>query len=585
MEEGKQVYSLSAENLSKRFSKHLLFSSFSYRFAPGRLYVLLGSSGCGKSTLLHLLSGTEKPTSGKVVYEGSETPRKDISYLSQDVQIFYFLTAVENLEPVAGKDQERISGVLEEVGLLEKKDTLGKNLSKGEIARLALARMMLSGKRILVLDEPTGNLDPENAKKVFLLLKKMSRDHILILSSHDQTEAETFGDVLFTYQEGKILIQEKAGEAVSSEITEKPNKSHVPVKIYRKMLLEIGKRSLKPSLLFAPVFLFLCLFLFFSYSFRKSDLSSLVSSFLREANIQGVVSREYDPDGTYSAKGTTLSFAGEDESYLALSNCSNELLLPSLDLKCRLPDSLVLPSSIAKKESLLAGDLVSFSLNGVEKSGVVEKVYDYDPDSIRKEKLEKLSEEETGSLLSGNFPVFLSKDIFPEDSSFGYCSALYFTYGKSMDADPLLVSCLNQNTKVFWKDHKDYSRIYQYETYLAFFFLAIGLLLVLVHSFSSFSNETRLFQYRDGTPRSGQLLLSLHFLLYILALFLLSFFLFLTLYNVFQKFLVSYYMIQDIFPPLSFTASSFLIPLAFLLGMLLVLLSAGFLASNKAAKK
>lgn len=154
-----------------------------------------------------------------------------------------------------------------------------------------------------------------------------------------------------------------------------------------------------------------------------------------------------------------------------------------------------------------------------------------------------------------------------------------------MDADPLLVSCLNQNTKVFWKDHKDYSRIYQYETYLAFFFLAIGLLLVLVHSFSSFSNETRLFQYIDGTPRSGQLLLSLHFLLYILALFLLSFFLFLTLYNVFQKFLVSYYMIQDIFPPLSFTASSFLIPLAFLLGMLLVLLSAGFLASNKAAKK
>lgn len=145
-------------------------------FSPGRIYAIVGSSGCGKSTLLSIMGGLDMPGSGCVQYKGqpltkkglAEYRKKEVSFIFQSYNLIDYLTAEENLKLVSPLSP---LPVLEKVGLndeIAKRNVM--KLSGGQQQRVAIARALISDSSLLLADEPTGNLDEENARAIFDLL-------------------------------------------------------------------------------------------------------------------------------------------------------------------------------------------------------------------------------------------------------------------------------------------------------------------------------------------------------------------------------------------------------------------------------
>jgi putative ABC transport system ATP-binding protein len=160
----------------------------------GEFVLVQGPTGCGKSTLLNVLSGIDLPDSGKIIFDGeniaraqesrlSKLRRQKIGFVFQDFNLIPTLTAIENvaalLWPTVLREKEienRAIAALRDVNLLERKDHYPVQLSGGEKQRCGLARAIIHRPRVILADEPTGNLDPESEKQVMDLLKKINKD-------------------------------------------------------------------------------------------------------------------------------------------------------------------------------------------------------------------------------------------------------------------------------------------------------------------------------------------------------------------------------------------------------------------------
>jgi len=160
----------------------------------GEFILVQGPTGCGKSTLLNVLSGIDLPDSGKIIFDGeniaraqearlSKLRRQKIGFVFQDFNLIPTLTAIENvaalLWPTVLREKEienRAIAALRDVNLLERKDHYPVELSGGEKQRCGLARAIIHRPRVILADEPTGNLDPESEKQVMDLLKQINKD-------------------------------------------------------------------------------------------------------------------------------------------------------------------------------------------------------------------------------------------------------------------------------------------------------------------------------------------------------------------------------------------------------------------------
>jgi lipoprotein-releasing system ATP-binding protein len=179
----------------------------------GETLAILGSSGAGKSTLLHVLGTLEPPTNGEVLYFGQNVTRfgsekvsrfrnREIGFVFQFHYLLQEFTALENvLMPalIAGEDrpkfEERARALLTEVGLGHRLTHRPAELSGGEQQRVALARALVMSPRLLLADEPTGNLDSVNAHRIRDLFLQLSKDRgvTIMLVTHDEEIAKDFG--------------------------------------------------------------------------------------------------------------------------------------------------------------------------------------------------------------------------------------------------------------------------------------------------------------------------------------------------------------------------------------------------------
>jgi putative ABC transport system ATP-binding protein len=164
--------------------------------APGESVAITGPSGCGKSTLLHLLGGLDRPTAGTVEFEGLPLAKTDldsyralrIGFVFQSFYLLPTLTALENVQvPMfeapwpRSERAERAARLLDEVGLVHRRDHFPTRLSVGERQRVAIARALANEPRALLADEPTGNLDSVNQTEVLRLMGRLRRDRGLTL--------------------------------------------------------------------------------------------------------------------------------------------------------------------------------------------------------------------------------------------------------------------------------------------------------------------------------------------------------------------------------------------------------------------
>ena len=194
----------------------------SYAFAYGKLTALVGKSGSGKTTLLSLLAGLDLPTEGEVLYNGTPTAKLDLdAYRRQDAAVIYQsynlfpkLTVLENamvpllLQKKSKQEaQEAAARQLAEVGIGEDMFKRYPNmLSGGEQQRVAIARALTTGARIILADEPTGNLDMENSEHIIRILHTLAREqnYCVVVVTHDMGIAEAADQVL-RLQDGRIL--------------------------------------------------------------------------------------------------------------------------------------------------------------------------------------------------------------------------------------------------------------------------------------------------------------------------------------------------------------------------------------------
>ena len=226
---------LSVRNLSKSFSgpraKSVLLD-ISFELEAGDYIAVMGESGIGKSTLLNLVAGLDRPDSGQVLLDGVELSaldddaatrlrRRHMGFVFQAFHILPYLTVAQNVAlPLAlngvgdAATHERVASLLEAVRLGERAQSLPRELSGGEMQRVAIARALVHRPRLVLADEPTGNLDPDSASEVLALLRACVKGEGAagILVTHSLAAAKTADRTLVLTQAG-LSVQARAGAA------------------------------------------------------------------------------------------------------------------------------------------------------------------------------------------------------------------------------------------------------------------------------------------------------------------------------------------------------------------------------------
>jgi len=207
---------LSINGLVKRYGARTVLDGLTLELAPGELVAVVGESGAGKSTLLNLIAGLEMPDAGRIELGGSDLAKLDddartrlrrqsIGFVFQAFHIIPHLTALENtvlplvLQGVAARERvERANGMLEAVGLGGRADSMPRELSGGELQRIAIARALVHRPTLVLADEPTGNLDPDTAQSVLGLLaaSACAGNAATIVVTHSENAAKTADRVL-----------------------------------------------------------------------------------------------------------------------------------------------------------------------------------------------------------------------------------------------------------------------------------------------------------------------------------------------------------------------------------------------------
>ncbi len=200
------------------------------RVGPQEFVCLVGQSGAGKSTMLKLLLAEEKPTTGRVYFDGHDIAgldngslinvRRRIGAVFQDFRLLAGKTAFENVAFVmeaCGKSDDEINSdvpqVLNLVGLSEKTNHFASELSGGEKQRVAIARALVNRPDVIIADEPTGNLDPINSKEIVGLLEKINQlGTTVVLATHNKEIVDTLGMRVITMERGEVVRDEQRGK-------------------------------------------------------------------------------------------------------------------------------------------------------------------------------------------------------------------------------------------------------------------------------------------------------------------------------------------------------------------------------------
>jgi ABC-type lipoprotein export system ATPase subunit len=189
--------------------------------APGELVALVGRSGCGKSTLLNLAGAMDFPTTGQVFIDGHATSgasdqqltqlrRDKVGFVFQSFQLLHTLSAAENVElplllAASGNARESALGRLHSVQLGGLEHRLPHQLSGGQMQRVAIARALVNSPKVLLADEPTGNLDTTTGNAILELLLRLTREQntATLIATHS-AEAAKIADVIVTLRDGKV---------------------------------------------------------------------------------------------------------------------------------------------------------------------------------------------------------------------------------------------------------------------------------------------------------------------------------------------------------------------------------------------
>ena len=208
--------SIKVEGLSKIYGQQKAVDSISFQASPGKILGFLGPNGAGKSTTMRMLTGYLKPTSGKSSLGGFDSQlqslemRRILGYLPENTPLYTDMYVREFLTFVADTYQlsqtgARVRDVIERVGLGEEQHKKIAMLSKGYKQRVGLAQAIIHDPQLLILDEPTTGLDPNQLTDIRELIRNLGRDKTVVLSTHIMQEVEALCEQVVIINKGKIV--------------------------------------------------------------------------------------------------------------------------------------------------------------------------------------------------------------------------------------------------------------------------------------------------------------------------------------------------------------------------------------------
>ena len=219
---------LKIKGLTKDFKDFRAVDHVSCSMGQG-VYGLLGVNGAGKTTLMRMICTLLKPTEGSVTWNGKDifkmdaSYRKVLGYLPQDFGFYpdftvqdymMYISSIKGLRPMTAK--KRTETLLDQVGLRKMKKRKRRNLSGGMQRRVGIAQAMLNDPQILILDEPTAGLDPNERIRFRNLISELAEDRLVLLSTHIVSDVEFIANDILLMKDGKFFMNGTAEEIVSS---------------------------------------------------------------------------------------------------------------------------------------------------------------------------------------------------------------------------------------------------------------------------------------------------------------------------------------------------------------------------------
>lgn len=212
---------IEVQNLVKMYGKHMAVDHLSFTIEKGQVYGFLGPNGAGKSTTMNIMTGYLGATEGKVLINGHdilkepEAAKRCIGYLPEQPPLYMEMTVLEYLAFAAelkkipsGEREGQIKAVMELTKLEDVRHRLIQNLSKGYKQRVGLAQAILGFPEIIILDEPTVGLDPKQIIEIREMIRKLAKNHTVILSSHILAEVREVCDYIMIISRGRLVASD-----------------------------------------------------------------------------------------------------------------------------------------------------------------------------------------------------------------------------------------------------------------------------------------------------------------------------------------------------------------------------------------
>ena len=428
------------ENISKNYGDHIIFDNMSITFdEENSLNGIIGKSGSGKTTLFNILFGLDTSYDGKYSIDNrntrdfsnkiwDKTRREDIHIVFQDFKLIENFTVLENLTLTLNCSVSSAEDALEKLNILELKNEKVRNISGGEKQRLAISRAIIGNPKILLLDEPTGNLDDTNADIIMKCVQSLKNENMMIfIITHDNRIID-YCDNIYLLEDKHLKLyrkQNKLSQSISknqeNKNIEENNKKHnlkYVLKSIQRNLVDIVVNYVPVSIIFM---LFMTIFLFF-YSISINDLYEFYSG-IDDKTIY-VSTTHYTKN--YINKCSKNNYVAFDDGK-RISFSANDLLNVK---KISGVKSATLFNGDVKTSADKSGNNLNLNLSKESLSKTVRKTksYSHYPDKIEFEfqtltvPVEYINNynPEHIELLYGNYPVN-NQVLLPDFLAYNYC--------------------------------------------------------------------------------------------------------------------------------------------------------------------
>ena len=223
---------LEINNITKRYGTQLALDKVSFHVDKGEIVGLLGPNGAGKSTLMKIVTCFIPPSEGSVevcghsIYDDPLAVRRCIGYLPEHNPLYLEMYVREFLRFAAGVFHldnvgQRVEEVIEQTGLTPEADKKIGQLSKGYRQRVGLAQALIHDPEVLILDEPTTGLDPNQLEEIRSLIRTVGKQKVVLLSTHIMQEVEAMCSRAIIINQGRIVSDDKMEHLTSQQLTER----------------------------------------------------------------------------------------------------------------------------------------------------------------------------------------------------------------------------------------------------------------------------------------------------------------------------------------------------------------------------